>query len=76
MQMAPQSGIQVLGITLKIIQQWVIYKIRMFAANALTTPEILQSTYLDYIYREATLRDSKKKMRKSNYSLIKGVQAN
>jgi len=48
-------------------------KIRMFANNALTTPEMLQSTYLDYINREATLRDSKKKMRKSNYSLVKRV---
>ena len=48
-------------------------KIRMFAENALTTPEMLQSTYLDYINREATLRGSKKKMRKSNYSFIKRV---
>ena len=48
-------------------------KIRMFAENALTTTEMLQSTYLDYINRDATLRDSKKKMRKSNYSLIKRV---
>ena len=40
-------------------------KIRMFAENALTTPEMLQSTYLDYINRQATLRDSKKKMRRN-----------
>ena len=48
-------------------------KIRMFAENALTTPEMLQSTYLDYINREETLRGSKKKMRKSNYSLTMRV---
>ena len=48
-------------------------KIRMFAENALTTPEMLQSTYLDYINREETLRGSKKKMRKSNYSLTNRV---
>jgi len=48
-------------------------KIRMFAENALTTTEMLQSIYLNYINREETLRSSKKKMRKSNYSLTKSV---
>ena len=48
-------------------------KIGMFAKNGLTSPEMLQRTYLDYISREATLRESKSKMRKSNYSLIKRV---
>ena len=48
-------------------------KIRMFDENALTTPEMLQSTYLDYINREEILRGLKKKMRKSNYSLTRRV---
>ena len=38
--------------------------------------EMLQSTYLNYIRGEAKLRESKTKMRKSSYSLIKSVQAN
>ena len=36
-------------------------------------PEMLQKTYLDFISREATLRESKSKMRSSNYSLVKRV---
>ena len=48
-------------------------KIRMFAENALTTTEMLQSIYLNYINREETLRGSKKKMRKSNYSLTRSI---
>ena len=48
-------------------------KIRMFAENALTTTEMLQSIYLNYINREETLRSSKKKMRKSNYSLTRSA---
>ena len=48
-------------------------KIRMFTEDALTACEMLQSTYLNYINREETLRSSKKKMRKSNYSLTRRV---
>ena len=48
-------------------------KITMFANNALTSPEMLRKTYLDYISREATLLESRSKMRKSNYSLIRRV---
>ncbi len=48
-------------------------KIRMFAGNALTTTEMLQFTYLNYINREETLRGLKKKMRKSNYTLTRNV---
>ena len=48
-------------------------KIVDFAKNAGTSPEMLQSTYLDYISREATLRESKSKMRSSSYSLVKRV---
>lgn len=46
-----------------------------FAKNALTSPEMLQKTYLDYISRESSLRDSKSKMRSSEYSFIKRVQS-
>ena len=48
-------------------------KIVDFAKNALTSPEMLQKTYLDFISREATLRESKSKMRSSSYSLVKRV---
>ena len=44
-----------------------------FAKNALTSPEMLQKTYLDFISRESSLRESKSKMRSSNYSLVKRV---
>jgi len=46
-------------------------KIKEFADNALTSPEMLQKTYLDFISRESTLRESKSKMRSSSYSLVK-----
>ena len=46
-----------------------------FANNALTSPEMLQKTYLDFISRESSLRESKSKMRSSNYSLVKRVSA-
>ena len=44
-----------------------------FAKNGLTSVEMLQETYIDYISRETSLRKSKKKMRKSNYSLTRRV---
>ena len=46
-------------------------KIKLFAENGLTSPDMLQKTYINYISRERTLRESKKNMRSSNYSLIK-----
>ena len=48
-------------------------KIVAFAKNGLTSPDMLQDTYINYISRERTLRESKKNMRSSNYSLVKRV---
>ena len=47
-------------------------KIIAFAHNGLTSPDMLQKTYINYISRERTLRDSRKNMRSSNYSLWMG----
>jgi hypothetical protein len=49
-------------------------KINAFAENGLTSAKMLQETYINYISRTRTLRDSKKKMKSSNYSLIKKVE--
>ena len=49
-------------------------KIVMFAKNGLTSPDMLQKTYIDYISREKTLKESRKKMRSSSYSLVKKVE--
>tara|TARA_B100000212_G_scaffold339437_1_gene317895 strand:- start:20 stop:1405 length:1386 start_codon:yes stop_codon:yes gene_type:complete len=46
-------------------------KIVDFARNGCTSPEMLQETYINYISRETSLRESKSKMRPSNFSLIK-----
>ena len=48
-------------------------KINDFARNGLTTAPMLQKTYINYISREQSLRDSKKKMRRSDYTLTKRV---
>ena len=48
-------------------------KIADFARNGLTSPQMLQETYINYISRETSLRDSKNKMRPSNFSLTKKV---
>ena len=45
-------------------------KIVSFAKNGLTSPPMLQDTYINYISRERTLRESKKNMRSSNYSFF------
>ena len=42
-----------------------------FARNGCTSPEMLQETYINYISRETSLRESKNKMRPSNFSLVK-----
>ena len=49
--------------------------INWFASNGLTSPQMLQDTYLKYISKEASLNESKKKMRHSDYSLTKRVAA-
>jgi len=49
--------------------------INWFASNGLTSPQMLQDTYLKYISKETSLNESKKKMRHSDYSLIKRVAA-
>ena len=41
-----------------------------FAKNGLTSPDMLQKRYINYISRERTLRESKKNMRSSNYSFF------
>ena len=51
-------------------------KIIAFAKNGLTSPKMLQERYINYISRERTLRDSKKNMRSSDYSLVKRVLVN
>ena len=48
-------------------------KINDFARNGLTSPSQLQATYINYISREKSLRDSKKKMRPSDFTLTKRV---
>lgn len=48
-------------------------KIVDFATNGCTSPEMLQKTYINYISRETSLRESKNKMRPSNFSLITRV---
>ena len=51
-------------------------KIIAFAKNGLTSPKMLQERYINYISRERTLRDSKKNMRSSDYSLVQKVLVN
>ena len=46
-------------------------RINDFARNGCTSPEMLQTTYINYISRETSLRESKNKMRPSNFSLVK-----
>ncbi len=47
--------------------------INWFAKNGLTSAPMLQKTYIDYIQKEISLEESKKKMRHSDYSLTKRV---